>query len=262
MRAALLCLAAIGCGAPLEPTAPRQATTIHASSLAPDQPLGWLGLVPSPEHLETTLAFVPVHSEYALVVPIGEEPELPAEIRAIGHRGTVERFTRGWIEHLPYGCDDRPVAMTTFDGPRLAPGVAWILPPAPPADWRPAPLDIATTSAAPARRAYAIGPLTVELVRTAPLRGRLTLAHRGRVVRTEPFERELMGGADPSPLDLAAGGPAIPEPVAAWSIVGDAILLVLAVPGYEGVTLRPWLVQPSEVRTLEAMEQYLYLCAF
>lgn len=257
MRAALLCLAAIHCGAPLEPPPHTPSTRL---AIAPDQPLGWLGLVPSTVRRDTTPTFVPV-AEHALVVPTGA-PELPSTIRAIGRRGMVQTFTRASSASVPYGCDGNTLAVATFDGPPLEPGVAWLLPPAAPPDWRLAPLDIETAAATATRRAYTIGPLTLELARTAPLRGELTLSHRGRVVRTEPFERVLMEGADPDPIDLAAGGPAIPEPVAAWSIVGDAILLVVAIPGYEGVTLQPWLVQSSGARTVEAMEQYLYLCAF
>jgi len=64
-------------------------------------------------------------------------------------------------------------------------------------------------------------------------------------------------------LDLAAGGVAVPEPIAAWSIAGPQSPYVIAflAPSYEGLNVRIAIVEAERVRELTD-GIYLYRCAF
>ncbi len=261
MRTWWITLAFLACSAPREPLT-NTASTGTAIRIAPTEPLGWLGLAPAAKDGTILPRHVPVSAAHPLVT-LGERDAYPASVDAIATTGGLQKFTLGPSAEVPYGCDEHKLEVTTFTGPRLTPGAVWLLPPSRPTSWQPAPLSIASRTATAAQRTYAIGPLTLDLVRTADLRGTLTIRRDGTPIHTAPFERHLMEGADPGPLDLVEGGPGIPEPVAAWAIAeGGPILLVLTQPGYEGTTLRPVLVEASSARAIEAMEIYLYSCAF
>ena len=53
------------------------------------------------------------------------------------------------------------------------------------------------------------------------------------------------------------------EPLAVWSLSPSGpFLVVMLLPGYEGVTLQPMFVEDTSTRVLEGMEVYLYSCAF
>ena len=261
MRTGWLVVAIVGCSAPREPLT----NTVAGGSavrIGPSDPLGWLGLAPAPAHSETAPGYAPINAEHPLVT-VAAHDELPSSVTAIGTSGGLHPFTTGPRTEIRYGCEENQLDVTTLAGPRLPPGAVWLLPPARPASWQPAALAITSRTQAPAQRTYAIGPLALELTRTGDLRGALTIRRDGRVVHTATFERHLMDGADTSPIDLAQGGPGIPEPIAAWSIaeVGP-ILLVLTQPGYEGTTLQPLLVEATSARAIESMVTYLYACAF
>jgi hypothetical protein len=165
---------------------------------------------------------------------------------------------------VPYGCENNGLDVLPFSGAGSVPGPVWLLPPEAPETWRPEALDIAPRVAATElRRRDTIGPLSLELERTAAARGTLTILRAGRALHTLPFERAAMKGAPAALLDLRYPGVGIPDPIAAWSIAEDGpILLVLRVPGYEGLTLQPILVEDTGARALEAMQVYLYRCAF
>lgn len=262
----LLALTAIAaCGRPPPPIV---ANTAEAATptLAPAQPLGWLGFGTTAARGDDGPSYAPASAAHALVAT-ATDPALPARVEVVPGRGAVEAFTRGERTKVPYGCDGNQLEVTAFDGPRIAPGVAWILPPGRPASWAPAPLAITSRTATAGRRGYTIGPLAVELERTAPLAGTLTIARDGGVIHRQPFDRVVMDGADDAPIDLTFGGPGVPEPAAAWALAGagasgEPILLVLLVPGYEGVSLHALVVEASAARGLDAMSQYLYACAF
>ncbi len=261
--AAAATLAACNARSPAPPrnTAPGTATLEVDRS----QPLGWLALATAPTQDDEAAPYAPVSATYPLVAT-AEAAQLPATANVVGTRGGVQAFQRGAPTNLPYGCDQNQLAVTPFTGPRLPPGPAWILPPSAPPTWQVAPLALTSHEASAAHHRYTIGSLTLDLARTADTRGTLTLTRDGRTVHREDFERVTMEGADESPIDLAAGGPAIPEPAAAWSLADDAaggpVLLVLSVPGYEGSSLRALLVQATATRVLEDMSVYLYACAF
>jgi len=261
MRTGWIMLAVLACSASREPLT-NTAATGPALRIGPREPLGWLGLATAAKEGDRLPRHAPISAAHSLV-SVAERDTLPASVDAIATTGGIEHFTTGPHGEVPYGCDGNALEVTTFTGPRLTAGAVWLLPPTRPPSWQPAALPILSRTSAAAQRTYAIGPLTLELARTADRRGTLTLRRDGKTIHTAPFERHLMEGAGPSPIDLAEGGPGIPEPIAAWEIAAAGpILLVLTQPGYEGTTLRPLLVEQTSARAIEAMEMYLYSCAF
>lgn len=262
MRTWWVPLAFLACSAPREPLT-NTAATGTTLLIAPTEPLGWLGLATAATDSDSVPRHAPISVAHPLVT-VTERDALPATVDGIATTGGVEHFTTGPRGDVPYGCDGNALEVTTFAGPRLTPGAVWLLPPTRPTSWQPTPLPILSRSSTAAQRTYAIGPLTLDLTRTTDRRGTLTLRRDGKVIHAAPFERHLMEGADTSPIDLAEGGPGIPEPVAAWAIAasGGPIMLVLTQPGYEGTTLRPLLVEANSARAIESMEMYLYSCAF
>lgn len=261
MRTWWLLLALLACSAAREPLTNTGASGA-ALRIGPTEPLGWLALATAAKDSDRVPRHAPISAEHPLVSLV-ERAALPASIAAIGTTGGIQQLRTGPRAEVPYGCDGHTLEVTTFTGPRLPPGAVWLLPPALPPTWHPAPQSIVSRSSAVAHRTYAIGPLTLELARTGDRRGTLTISRDGKVVHTAPFERHLMEGADAAPLDLAEGGPGIPEPIAAWAIAESGpLLLVLTQPGYEGTTLRALLVEATSARAIESMEMYLYSCAF
>jgi hypothetical protein len=262
VRPELLLLVAAACSS--QPAGPPQnvAPARPHVAIAPDQALGWIGLAPLPARGEGD--WLPAGPQAVLVPLPAEELAAGATLSAIDTTGRVARVTAEAPAKVPFGCDDNQLDVLPFTGKRLAPGPVWLLPPAAPASWSPAALAIASPAAATeARRRYTVGPLSLELERTDATHGTLKIARGGRTLHTAAIARGEMEGADPSPLDFRTSGVSIPEPVAAWSVAeGGPILLVVLVPSYEGLHLKPLLVEDHGARELPAMATYLYRCAF
>jgi hypothetical protein len=261
MRTSALLLAVLGCGAPAAPV-PTNVSTASTLRIDAAQPLGWLALATTTTRTDRAPAYIVTSAEHP-VITLTAKAELPPKVSVLDTRGAITPFTVGAPTKILYGCDGNQLEVTALAGPRLTPGVAWILPPAMPASWSPAPLAITSSAASATHRRYAIGPLTFDLARTGDHTGTLTIARGARTLHTAPFERHLMDGADPAAIDLASGGPGIPEPIGAWSIAPDGpTLAVVLQPGYEGVTLSALLVEAESARPLESLATYLYYCAF
>jgi hypothetical protein len=263
MRAALLLLAAAACSS--QPAAVPHNVAGSAEprvTIAPDQPLGWIGLAPGPARDERD--WIPAGPGAVLVPLSAEGLAAGTTLSAIDTADRVTRVTAGAPAKVPYGCDDNQLDVLAFTGPPSAPGAVWLLPPAAPASWSPRSLAIASPVAATeVRRRDTVGPLALELTRTDRARGTLAILRDGRTLHTLAFVRGEMDGADPSPLDLREPGVGIPAPVAAWSLAETGpILLVLRVPSHEGLHLKPLLVEADRARELPTMAAYLYRCAF
>jgi len=246
-------LALGACSTPAPP-APRNVAAPSATlRLAASAPLGSLALAPATTHD----GWIPVAT--ASAVAPGSSVPAGTSVTAIG-TGAAVQLTAGPATRLPYGCDNNQIDVVPLAGPRIAPGVVWLLPAG--AAWTPTALPI-TSSRTPAASQFTIGPLTLDLRRRDAVRGTLTITRAGRAIYTAPFERGAMEGADASPIDLTEDGPGIPQPVAAWALAPRGpVLVVLLQPGYEGVTLAPVLVEVDAAREVEAMSLYLYRCAF
>lgn len=247
--------------------APPHSTTSGAAprvAIAPDQPLGWIGIAPRARDSDDWIPVAP----HAVIVPGAAETveglAAGMTLSAVDVAGHVAQVTAGAPTKVPYGCDNHRLAVLPFAGAPSAPGAVWLLPPAAPASWRPASLAIASpVEASETRRRDTVGPLTLELERREAARGTLAIARGTRVLHTLAIDRPEMEGADPDPLDLRRPGVAIPVPVAAWSFAdGGPILVVLQVPSYEGLHLRAILVEDDRAREIDAMATYLYRCAF
>ncbi len=257
----LLALALVGCGSAPPSSTPSNVSTSTATTVDA-QSLGWIGLASAKVHGDTVPAYVSTNPKHPLVV-YADAATLPASVRAIGVDGGVQMFTKTGTVQVPYGIEQNVLEVTAFAGPWLTPGVAWVMPPSAPASWQPRPLEIRLGAANETQASFGIGELAFELRRTEPLAGELRIERNGRVLHRERFVRTLMEGADPSPINVSVEGPGVPRPIGAWSLVdGGPLLLVTLHPGYEGVTMRGWLVDADRVRVIEAMEQYLYYGAF
>jgi hypothetical protein len=231
-------------------------------AIAPDQPLGWIGIAPraTPDPGD----WLPAGPQ-AVIVPLPAEGlAAGASLSAIDTAGRVTRVTAGAPSKLPYGCDQHQLDVVALAGDRSAPGPVWLLPPATPASWQPRPLAIgAPVAVGEASRRDTVGPLVLELTRSDATHGTLAIARGGRTIYTAPIAREAMEGAPADPLDFRHPGVAIPVPAAAWSLSARGpILLVLRVASYEGTHLTPFLVEADRARELITMAAYLYSCAF
>ncbi len=259
---AALVLAAACSSRPAEPPQNVASTAGPRVTIAPDQAIGWIGL--APERAPEPGDWIPAGTQAVLVPMPAEGLAGGVTVPAIDTAGRVARVTAGAPSKVPYGCDDNQLDVLPFTGGRLAPGAVWLLPPEAPATWSPRQLAIASpASATEERRRDTVGPLALELERVERTRGTLKIVREGRTLHSLAIERGEMAGADDTPLDLRQPGIAIPVPVAAWSFADRGpILLVLLVPSYEGVHVKPYLVEDERARELGDMGMYLYRCAF
>lgn len=259
MRALALLAALAACTRTPPPTPPvgNVATVAPPLVIDADTPLGWLalGTVRSSDG-----TWLPVSPQVGAIT-LTDDP-LPPRVTVIPSTGPAELLTLGESFPLKYGCDNNELGVRPLAGPRIAPGPAWILPPD--STWRPTSLAIARTHADPTRRTHAAGRLVFELTRKANARANLVITRDGVKVFDRMYERAEMDGAqNAGPIDLGEWTPGMPEPIAAWALSPSGPeLVVLLVPGYEGVNLSAYLVEDTAARPIEGMELYLYQCAF
>jgi hypothetical protein len=248
------------CGHPAATPVPHNASTTGPSvHVDRDEPLGWLALGTLPT---SDGSWIPV-SDQVGALTLTDDP-LPQRVTVIGSRGAPEQLTVGASIPLKYGCDNNELGVRPLGGVRLPPGPAWMLPPTAPSDWHPAAIAVHSTHADPNHHAWVAGWLAFELWRHDSTHADLVITRDGRKVYEQTSERAEMDGADHTgPLDLAESVPGIPEPIAAWSFSpAGPFLVVMLVPGYEGVTLKAFVIDEATTRVVEGMELYLYACAF
>lgn len=218
------------------------------------QDLGQIGL--GVEHREGTGSPWPVAPTAA--VALGQ---IADTVTLIGD-GKPARYSAQPLTKIRYGCDNT-LTVRPLVGPAVPAGPVWILPDPLPTGWQVRSVAV-VSDRSPARRHTTIGAFTFDTERISRDRARLRVVQGSHLVHTSDHQRSVMDGADTSqPIDLTTSIPGITEPIAAWAIAGDEPLLVVFVmPGYEGTTLRPALVDADGVRYLEDMAVYLYACAF
>ncbi len=276
--AAALALVACGSGAGSSSGASGSGPSVRPAPAGPPttfvlpgaEPLGYLALAPVTTPEDSPAYWLPTDSSAALLMLPEKTPEPSPgiEVMAVPSRGAPVKMVIGERRQIRYGCDDNlleGIALAAAD-PEAAPppGPVWILPATPTAaTWQPSGLEVNPVELSPDRRVWTVGPLRIAL--TVRDRSHATLAAAADKVWV--FQRELerprMDGAEDGPIDLTQDVPGMPSIAGAFSMVPNGpILIVLAVPGYEGTTLTTYLYDGSGMLEVEAMQRYLYACAF
>ncbi len=276
----MLVLMLVACNRPAptapEPPAPGQAQpAAEPSSTAPAQPAtspaalpaasfdavpGWLGFTVRPAE-QRAFGWTPAHPSASVVI-----------FDADAWSGTVEEGTRfrlvsqegdlplilSQVSENPHGCDGTPNVMAAFRTPRdLAEQAVWILP-----EGHQGAAAVAVTAGASTKRqrSYAVGPLALTVQLDGKRAGRLEVKRGSELLRTQPFEKPDMAGADKSPLDLTRDLEiGVPYPAAAFRVDPALTIVVLRTLSYEGVSFEVLALRD----TLESAGiQYVYLCAF
>ncbi len=250
----------VACSQRVPASAPANvATSGTAIHVARDEPLGWIGIgtLPRPES-----SWIPVSDRIGGLTLTDDL--LPPRVTVIGATGGAELLSVGDSIPLKYGCDDNSLGVRPLSGARLPPGPAWILPPTAPSSWRPAALPVRVSHKDPTLRSHIAGALVFELTRRGATHASLVITRDGKKTFESTYERAEMDGADTTaPIDLVETVPGLPEPLAVWSLApAGPFLVVMLLPGFEGVTLQPLFVDDTSARVVEGMEVYLYSCAF
>lgn len=275
---------------PVVAPAPRRFVTI---TLPGAEQLGWLAVAPIADEQQAAPHWLPTDDAAALMLlPEGTpEPPLGTEVLAVPMRGAAMRLAIAERRKIRYGCDDNQLDGIALQATQLAeppaapdddkgaaapaavpltppPGPVWILPNTPgAAAWKPSGLEITLAEQAADRRIWTVGPLRFALTTRDRSHATFTAAiatDAGTVwLMQRELPRPLMEGAEDLPIDLTQETPGMPQLAGAFSIVPDGpLLLVLAVPGYEGTQLTTLLYDGTSLREVETMQRYLYACAF
>jgi hypothetical protein len=240
------------------------------------EPLGWLAVAPvaptAGDH-DGEAYWLPADDSAALMLLPDGTPEPPrgAQVLAVPLRGEPVKLVIGERRTVRYGCDDNQLEGVALQGPPgmtaeqlPPPGPVWILPnTSRAAAWKPSGLEVAPTELSPDKRVWTVGPMTFAL--TVKDRNHATFtAGLGSVwLMQRELERPLMAGADDVRIDLTQLVPGMPQVAAAFSMEpGGPMVIVLATPGYEGTQLSTLLYDGAGLREVEAMQRYLYACAF
>ena len=251
MKRWLVVLAA--CGTP-QPAGPPTNATPPADKLAlADSELGLVALAPGIDWIPQT--------EAAALAPVeGIDPK--ATFRAIDSRGGTAELRDATIAKVKHGCDDNELELTLFRGGKLAPGAVWLVPAG--TAWTPTAIPVVRPAASAASARYAIGPVSITATRTGDATGTLAFTWRGKPVFERPIQRGDMAGAPKDAIDLDAGGPGVPQPIAAWQVGGErgSMLVVFREPSYEGEHIFGVVLDEDRGRAPDAMKLYLYRCAF
>lgn len=264
VAAAVLAIDLVGCAGRGGATAtPSNRAATRGAMLEVRGPLGWLAVVPAAA--DDDGAWAPRDpTAMALVAAPADGLAAGATVTLIPSRGAAVTGRVGAARAIAYGCDGGTLDVAPIDGAaRLPPGVAWILPPSPPASWQVAPLTLTAGAATADRRGWRLGPLDLELTRTDATHARLTVRDGGRARGEVVLEKSYMDGADPGPIDLTTSQPGVVEPIAGYAIApAGPWLLVGLIPGYEGVSVVGYLIGDRRVELVSSLAVYLYQCAF
>ncbi|MBK7756676.1 MAG: hypothetical protein IPI35_09810 [Deltaproteobacteria bacterium] len=222
---------------------------------------GWLAFTVQERETRQN-PWTPVHPNAKIVVfnPAGwDELNENTPFTALSAQGPL-RVIYSELSYIPFGCDDNPTQMVAFQGGYdFAEEAIWLLP-----EGREGGKSLGVTAGAATedRREWKAGDFTIIAERTGPKQGNLRIARQGQDVYNQPFEKQIIDGADDSPIDLSADYEVgLPVPIAAFTLAaGMPPVLVLKTSGYEGVGFSVFTTDGS--RGVMVGEQSLYLCAF
>ena len=221
---------------------------------------GWLGFTVRPAE-QRAFGWTPAHPSASVVIFDADAwsgtVEAGARFRLVSQEGDLP-LTLSEVSEIPHGCDGTPNLMAAFRTPQdLAEQAVWILP-----EGHQGAAAIAVTAGASSKRkrGYAVGPLALTVQLDGKRAGRLEVKRGSEVLRTQPFEKPDMAGADRALLDLTRDLEiGVPYPAAAFRIDPALTIIVLRTLSYEGVSFEVLALRD----TLEsAGTQYIYLCAF
>jgi hypothetical protein len=234
--------------------------------------LGYLAVAPVPKAADGDgfAYWIPTDDSAALLMPPADapQPKPGIEVLAVPSRGAPVKLVIGERRAVRYGCDNNTLEGFALSAPdpdaAPPPGPVWILPATPlAATWKPSGLEVAPVELAPNKRVWTVGPLRIALTVRDKSHATLAAAAGTVWVLQRELERPLMDGAEDAPIDLTQDVPGMPNVAAAFSMIPDGpILVVLAVPGYEGTTLTTFLYDGANMREVETMQHYFYACAF
>lgn len=258
MRLPLLALALVSCRTSTTPPVAHRTTTAPVT-IAPGQPLGWLGLgLATPE---SSPSWIPTSEEFSATA-MTTDP-LPRKVTVIGASGAAQVLAVAPPDASERDCAGYGLVGPLLTGPRMPPGAVWVLPPTVTPSWAPAALELRTTRADPARRDYSAGPLTITLTRTNARQGHLQILRDGTLVHDLPFEQPETGMRNPPAIDVAQGGTGVPEPLAVWSVApAGPFLVAVMMPSFVSLGISMLLVEDRGARWLEGMGLHLEVCRF
>ncbi len=264
-----LAVACTGATPPGTPPLPHEAASLGwAPSLVvpPSQLVGWIGVTTAPGHDHAGPGWIAVDRDAVAVLPADRIEIAPdVEVLAVPATGDPVRLRSGPVRTIRYGCDGGTLEVQPFErGGGLPLGAVWLIPTPLPERWQPAPIQVRAIERSTERRRWQIGSLEVVTTRLDEHHAELAIRAGDRTLHVVPVAAAHTTGADDGPLDLAADHrPGVPIPVAAFAIAPDGpALIILAHPGFEGMTLAPLLVSAERAEEVDAMRLYLYHCAF
>ncbi len=265
----------LACGSTPAATSPVSAS---APLVPRDQHLGWLGLIPSRGAHDHDPPYTMLDRRFQLAL-VGSPSGLPDVVEAIASKGGPLSYRASGVVKVPFGPDHNELEVTTFQGLKVRPGVAWVLPSPVPARWSPTAVRPTDRSLADHESHVTVGDYQLRYVVAGLAEqrdsgpavlgvraGRITAVHlpsgTSRLLAT--FEHKHIGVDPREPLLVPIDGPGVPEVAAAWKLAPTGpTLLCLVTRRHDRFELRAYLLDPAEhvVREIESMSAQLYVGA-
>jgi hypothetical protein len=239
---------------------------------------GWLGFgTKVQQNGASEFPFSPTSGE-AQIAMFSEQwslvdPGTPLVAIAPGMREEVT--LRRW-QNEPYGCDNSPTPMATFNASQTFPeGAVWVLPPSQRDAATALPLETLPLDRIPEGvlrrdppdpaliRAWEAGETIMVLEQTSDNTALLTVADNGgNSLYTNPVEILSMPGSYEEPIDFSRPvQPGIPEPIGAFQFQNNPVpLLVFWRPSFEGHSFEALVPRGDRLESIDVGS--VYYCAF
>ncbi len=254
-----------GCGsAQLTPSQPPENVSPPLTSL-PDtqQPVaGWLGFVTAPQTGEQPNYWSPSHPDAEVVMFSSDwsTVEPGTSLIALAPEQNVEiRFNQ--VSDQPYGCDDIPTPMAGFSATQALPeGVVWVLEPQQAENATAIPL-IEKPKTDPNQRTWQGKDVSIQLIAKTDTTVELNVIKAGEIIDQQSINKIVVEGVNDRPIDLYAPYEiGIAQPIAAFQLNTDQILMILWSPSLEGHQFKGLSVSAINVEKFDI--NFLYYCAF
>lgn len=239
---------------------------------------GWLGFgTKVQQNGVSAFAFSPTSGE-AQIAMFSEQwslvdPGTPVVAIAPGIREQVT--LRRW-QNEPYGCDNSPTPMATFNASQTFPeGAVWVLPPSQGDAATALPVETLPIERIPEEvlrknppdplqiRAWEAGETIIVLEQTSEKSAMLTVAdNAGTNLYTNPVEILSIPGSYEEPINFSQRSqPGIPAPIGAFQFQNNAVpLLVFWRPSFEGHSFEAIIPRGDRLEAVDLGS--VYYCAF